>query len=441
MKILFVENRYKTYLWEIVGEEYLKLGHEVHFIVQNHRFTPKNVKFKVHKLDYPSANKENVTAEEAEKYKKVIASNRGLNYFGIQNNGFIAQYGDVIEDIVAKVNPDLVFGESTLFHELLIIEACKKRDILYLHPSSSRYPKNRFAFYKYDTLEPYKGSGERLELQEARKLAYLIGERKDLPDYMDVSREVPSKMELIMDKINLIRGYYKGERFNTPSPFYKKSLGSKIDKIIGRYEQLAHRELPSNQGLKVMYAMQMQPEANIDVWGYPFSNQAKVLKKIVGGLGENDILIIKPNPKSKYEIDEQIIDLIETSTSKICALSHSIGMDLIWDKIDAVVTVTGTVSIECVLNNKPVLMFGWGIQSKQKNCIQVKDQDDIKLALEQIRTASFPVLSEDEKVEFVNELLSTSYMGINGDGLHNLSYLKNEQNWKLLMKAYKEILH
>ena len=55
---------------------------------------------------------------------------------------------NTISNAIEKIKPDLVFGESTLFHELLVINACKSRGILYLHPSSCRYPTNRFSFYK-----------------------------------------------------------------------------------------------------------------------------------------------------------------------------------------------------------------------------------------------------------------------------------------------------
>jgi len=440
MKILFVENRYKTYLWERISQEYLQLGHEVHFIIQNHEFTTQNSNFKVHKIAYPFKNKFDLNPEEIQRYKKVIQSNRGLNYFGIKHNSFIAYYGDEIHKIIDKVKPDLAFGESTLFHELLVIEACRNKNILYLHPSSSRYPKNRFSFYKYDTLEPFKGSGEVLPQDEAIKLANTVGKRKALPDYMTVSRESPNKKQLFLDKVNLIKGYYSGEKYNTPSPLHKFFLGRKFAKIIESYELKANDRLPENKGLKIMYAMQMQPEANIDVWGYPNNNQSKVIERMIFSLGEEDIIIIKPNPKSKYEIDDSLLRLIDNNPRKVYALSHKIGMNLIWDEIDVVITVTGTVSIECILNNKPILMFGWGLQTKQKNCIQIKNEKDISLILSIIRDNSFPKLTEKEQGEFINELIATSYKGINGDGLHNLHYINDNENLDNLKSAYLDVL-
>lgn len=40
MKILFVENRYKTGLWEVIAKEFEHKGHEIFWIVQNPMFKP-----------------------------------------------------------------------------------------------------------------------------------------------------------------------------------------------------------------------------------------------------------------------------------------------------------------------------------------------------------------------------------------------------------------
>jgi hypothetical protein len=440
MKILFVENRYKTYLWERIGQEYVQLGHEVHFIIQNHEFTPQNSSFKVHKIAYPSKNKSNLTSEEVQRYKKVIQSNRGLNYFGIRFNGFIAYYGIEIEKIIDKIQPDLALGEATLFHELLVIDSCKNNNILYLQPTSCRYPKNRFSFYKYETMEPYKGSGEVLLEKEAIKIANLIGKRKVLPDYMGKPLATPSKMELFFDKVKLIKGYYFGEKYNTPSPFYKIFLDRKFAMNIDNYESKANDKLPKNKGLKVLYPMQMQPESGIDVWGYPNNNQSQVIERIISALGDDDLIIIKPNPKSKYEIDNSLLNLIDNNRKKVYPLSHNIGMDLIWNEIDVVITVSGTVSIECIFDNKPILMFNNCLQTNQKNCVQINNDSDMSFYFSKIRNKTYPKLTENEKAVFINELTAKSYKGINGDGLHDLYYINERENYDNLKSAFLDIL-
>lgn len=439
-KIIFVENRYRTDLWYVIAEYYQKLGHEVHIIFQNLTFDKKNSSFKNHVIKYPSPSAEDLNTEEKKYYEKIITTHRGINYFGINNYSFIKYYDKKIRKIIDKIKPDFVFGESTLFHELLIINYCKEIGILYLHPSSSRYPKNRFSFYLYDSLTPYKGSGEKLDFEKAQQMVNKIADRKVLPDYMNRNLKKPNIFEKIYDKLVLSIEYYKGEKFNTPSPFAKLNLDLKYKFILIYFNFLSQPFIKNSEGLNILYPMQMQPEANIDVWGYPNNNQAKIIKDIIRNTSKKDRLFIKPNPKSKYEIDYRIINLIKEFPKKIVALKNNTRMDDIIDDIDLVITVSGTISIECIFKNKPIIMCGQGIQSSQKNCVKINNISEISKYLELVRKNTFPKISEKEKVNFINELLSKSYDGVNGDGLHNKVYLNEKNNMSKLRSAYKSII-
>ncbi|SDL80918.1 Capsule polysaccharide modification protein KpsS [Salinimicrobium catena] len=437
MTILFIENRYKTSLWESIGREYEKDGHKVQWIVQNPIFKPSFGE--VHILPFPKKFKKKKFYTRS--LNKIIKGNRGLNYFGIKKDDFIFWYENEIEKKLDELKPDLVFGESTLFHELLVIKGCKKRGILYLHPSSCRYPKNRFSFYKYDTLEPYGSSNEKLPEKEAKETAFKIGKRLALPDYMEVSKFKPSKIDLIKDKIRLTFGYYLGEKYNTPSPFRKWKINRFYSQLIKEWEELAVGIGALKKEFYVMYPMQMQPEANIDVWGFPFNNQAKVLQDILDNLGEDEKLIIKPNPKSKYEICPEVIKFIQDNPDRVIPLKHSCKMDEVWEHIDLVVTVTGTISIECIFDNKPVFLLGQGIQRFQKNCLTKEKEININYAIDLVKTSKFPQLEEDDKISFLNQLISTSFQGTNGDGLHNKRYLDDPENLLNLKNAYSKVVN
>lgn len=432
MKILFVENRYKTGLWEVIGREFKKEGHEIHWIVQNHFFKPSFGSINI--LPYPRklTKPKNYTPE----IKKIIQADRGLNYFGIKSDDFIFWYEHEIEIALDKIKPEMVFGESTLFHELLVIKACKQRGILYLHPSSCRYPKNRFSFYQYDTLIPYGNSGEQLPVSEAKNIAHAIGKRLALPDYMNVSKNKISRGQWIKDRVKLTLAYYFGERYNTPSPFMKKKVNSYFNKQIKEWENLAVGIDGLKEEFYVLYAMQMQPEANIDVWGHPYNNQTKVIQRILNDLGANEKLIIKPNPKSKYEISSELIKLVKENPKQVIALKHSSKMDELWPFMDLVVTITGTISIECIFDNKPVVLLGQGLQATQKNCVVLDANEHLQPIIQKVKTGTFPMLTEDEKVAYLQLIMNTSFKGVNGDGLHNKSYLEDEVNMTGLMKSY-----
>jgi hypothetical protein len=435
MKILFVENRYKTTLWELIAEKYIKLGHEIFWIVQNPMFKPS--KGTIHILPFPK--KVNWTKVYTPAINKIIRADRGINYFGIKSDNFIFWYQKEIEKIIEEIQPNLVFGESTLFHELLTIDSCKKRNILYLHPSSSRYPVNRFSFYQYDTLIPFEFSDDTYTREQSLKVIESIAKRTKLPDYMSVIKHSLSRKDWLLDKLKLSIGYYRGEKYNTPSPFKKRRVTKMYSLNIDNWEKSALDISHIKNDFNILYAMQMQPEANIDVWGYPNNNQAEVVEWIASQLKDGEKLIVKPNPKSKYEISDKLLQVIKKHQDKIIPLKHTTKMDELWHHIDLVVTVTGTISIECIFDNKPIVMLGQGLQTKEKNCTVLNTNDSLIPTITLVKEKNYPTLTEQEKIDYLNHLMNTSFAGINGDGLHNIHYLE-EANLEELKAAYTRIL-
>lgn len=437
MKILFIENRYKTGLWEEIAKEYIKDGHEIYWIVQNPMFKPSFGEVTV--LPFPK--KINFKKKYTPEIQKIIDGNRGLNYFGVKTDDFIFWYEREIEKALDKINPNLVFGEPTLFHELLVINSCKRKKILYLHPSGTRYPNNRFSFYLYDTLEPFKGSSEKLDASAALEIVHSIASRAISLNYMKILRYKLTKTDWLKDKLRLTFGYYLGEKYNTPSPLYKKKINDYYSKNIVQWETLASDIRMIGDEFNILYAMQMQPEANLDVWGHPNNNQTFVLQRILNELSDGEKLIVKPNPKSKYEISDELLELIKNNPYKIIALHHTSKMTDIWPLINVVVTVTGTISMECIFDNKPVIMLGPGLQNDQKNCHVLKKGEKYRPIFDEIKVNRFPKLTDHEKVDYLQTIIASSFEGTNGDGLHNVHYLRDVENFSNLKKAYKSILN
>lgn len=436
MKILFVENRYKTGLWEVIAKEFEHKGHEIFWIVQNPMFKPSFGNVTV--LPFPKKMKlEKIYTPEIQ---KIIDGNRGMNYFGIKSDDFIFWYEKEVEKAIQSIKPDLAFGEPTLFHESLVINSCKKRNILYLHPSTTRYPNNRFSFYLNDTQEPYKGSNDLMAHDTALKTVEAIRTRQALPDYMSVLRYKLTRLDWIKDKLRLSLAYYFGERYNTPSPFTKRKINSHYAKNVLKWEEIAVGTTKIENGFHVLYAMQMQPEANIDVWGYPYNNQTKVIQQIINDLRGSEKLILKPNPKSKYEISDELLALVKSNSERIIVLKHSSKMTDVWSKTDVVVTVTGTIAIECVFDNMPVIMLGEALHTKQKNCYHLRSGESMQPIFKQIQKGDFPRLTIEEKVEYLQKLMQTSFEGTNGDGLHNSHYIKDADNLIKLKTAYTNIV-
>ena len=411
MKILFVENKYQTEFWEIIAKELIKKGHEIFWLVQNHNFSPKVGYSYV--IPYPSKKSLNNNIDENIKY--IIDSDRNLNYFRKIEKGHYSYYSCEIIKILKKLNPNIIFGESTLFHELLTIHNARKLGILYLFPTSCRYPKNRFSFYKYNSLEPFEGDQIPYNIQEALYIIKSIADREVKPDYM-VSINESLCVKFIKKWHNALlmtKSYYQGERYNLPSPITKYIIEIENKKLKQQWHKISSMKSFKRVDYRfyLMYPMHQQPESTIDVWGYPFNNQLEIIKELLQNTNEDVLIVIKPNPKPYYELTKELIDFI-TANNRIIIVPLNVSMDAILNSIDLVVTVTGTIAIECIFSNKPVLTLIKTLNNENPNCIYLNDLSQLSLYVEMVKSNKFPKNTDENQVTFLNRLKTSSYEGV-----------------------------
>lgn len=409
MKILFIENRYRTRFWEQIAEELQKEGNEVLFLVQNHRFKPRYGRVTI--LPYPGRiNVNRILNADNE----LIKSDRNINYFHHRGTEHYAYYRQMIREYLNRERPDVVFGESTAFHELLTIDLCKELSIPYLQPSTCRFPTGRFSFYRYDTLEPFSGSGEVLPDTEAIALVDRIVHRNIKPDYMLKNRvTLLTKMKRWRDLIHLSMGYMAGEHYNTPAPWIKSRIERKRGKLIRHWDELAaYRSIPQDKAhFSLLYPMQMQPEANLDVWGRTYRNQLNTIQQLIANTPEDVIVLVKPNPKSKYELTESLLAYF-ASEKRVVPIAHSVQMGEVLPQTDMVLTVTGTIAIECILANTPIVTMIKTLNNRSANCLWAESFDQINSFVELVRNGQFPRIDDRAKIDFINLLNQTSFKGI-----------------------------
>jgi hypothetical protein len=433
MTILFVENRYKTDFWAAIATELVKDGHQIHWIVQNHTFRP--TMGTVHILPY--FRQQPIQKNDAAPIKRVIAAHRGINYFGATDD-HIFYYQQQISDCLAAVQPDLVIGECTLMHELLTIEICRERDILFLHPTSCRYPVGRFAFYKYDSLEAFGGSGEVLSEEKAIFTATQIAEGKSKPVYMQKPQPL-SRKEKLQDKWRLITGYYGGERFNTPPILRKMQLDRNSATQVKALENIAIREIIATDDFKILFPLHMQPEANVDVWGRPFNDQIAVIKNTAAQLREGEYLYVKPNPKSKYELTAELLNTVQ-QLPNVRIFHPSVKMDAVIGQMQLLITISGTAAMECILADKPVVVLSPQYYAALGGGANLTDWAQLQGFITQIKNKTFPLLTASAKAQVINNWNKTSFAGNIGDGLHSRSFLHDAANMQGIIAAFRKII-
>lgn len=341
MRVVFVENRGKTAFWAQVAHALAARGDSVGWIVQNPSYAPGGVG-ETFSLGFPSAA-DMVDAPVPE----AVSTDRGRQYFGAGSRHYTF-YARRVAEALDQLRPDAVIGEPTLMHELLIVAECYQRAIPYLHPTMTRFPIGRFNVFKSDTQIPFIGSGDAWPRDRLVELAGAISNGRSLPSYM----AKPTTMEGWMRRWHraggqtlTTLGWLRGERFNTPSPGRKMVLQRMLKKNLEAWAALAR--MPNVSGPVVLYPLQMQPEANIDVWGRPYSDQVAFVKRLLAALPEEGAVAVKANPKSKYEASAEMLELAR-STDRVVLLPIACPMQDAQSVTTASVTVSGTVGFEAV---------------------------------------------------------------------------------------------
>ncbi len=431
IKVLFIENRQKTKLYEVLSEK-LPKNVENHWLVQNHMFAPK--KQRVNIIPYPK--KEQLKKpKEYHSLNQIIESDRQQNFFGKKSKAYFLYYYQKIAEVLNQIKPDIVFGESTAFHELLAIKHCKNNDILYLNPCTCRYPKGRFSFYMYDTLEPYLGSDEHYTESELQKTITQINNNEVKPDYMKVKKK--KVFERLKNQGFILWAFILGERFNTPHPFKKFILEYQKKKRTKQWNITSSEAKIKEKN--VLYPLQMQPEANIDVWGRQHRNQLETIKSIYTAMPKEATLYVKPNPKLKYEVSKNMIEFIENTPRVIAIPTHISMKDIIAD-IDVVVTVTGTIALERIFLEKPVITLVKTLNNTVSTCKHAKDKTHLKELIFDAVKKSKTKQKPNETPQFLNSIIKKSYTGIISDPYSDSCCISLE-NINNLANAFSDVIN
>lgn len=346
MRVVFVENRGKTAFWAEVARRLIARGHSVGWIVQNLAYAPPSGTGEAVFLGFPKAA-EMVEAPVPE----AVSTDRGRQYFcaGSRHYTFYARR---VEEALDLMRPDAVIGEPTLMHELLTMAECRLRGTPYLHPTMTRYPGGRFNVLEGDTQIPVICSGDAWPRDRLDELARAISEGRSLPSYMAKPTAMAVRMRQLRRAGGQTRttlGWLRGERFNTPSPARKLALQRMLRANLKSWAALARMPVATGpeKGPVILYPLQMQPEANIDVWGRPYSDQVALVKRLLAALPEDGAVAVKANPKTKYEASAELLALAR-SNPRVVLLPIDCTMKDAQAVTTGSVTVSGTVGFEAV---------------------------------------------------------------------------------------------
>ncbi len=412
MKFLFVENRYKTYFWEAMAQHLVRAGHDVAWLVQNHAFMPAIGR--VHVLPYPRRSDLRPPDESAD-IAFIRSSDRSINFLG-GNDRHYAHYQELIDACLNAEKPDVVVGEPTLFHELMAAGWCRRNRVRYLHPSMPGYPSGRFCIYDGDTKIPLGHSNDVPSDADCLALAQAIRTRSAIPDYMkppplDQGLRVHPVHRSWKDVRNIFFANLSGERYNTTPPWRRLWRPIGLTMRSRAWERLAlNRGSRRGECPFVLYPMQMQPEANLDVWGNRHRDQTVLIAAIADALPPGWDLLVKANPKTKYEMSGELIDVVR-ARANVIPLPIRMPMGDVLPSARLVVTVTGTIAIETVLSGIPLAQLGPGVTEGLPGCETIATVGALPTLIDVIVSEKFRTATDQDCIALVKKLYQTSFQG------------------------------
>ena len=383
--LLFIENREKSRFWNCVAQELMRCGHDIHWLVQNPVFKHGLVG-KIHLLPFPKQG-EFIHDPQCNVRWPSLVTDRGREHFDA-GSAHYHHYAAQIDRVFDMCRPDLVIGEPSLFHELLACSIAEGRNIAFVHPAAERYPQGRFVFFDGMTQNAFVESGELMSHVDAEAYAAHVISGKEQLTYMVTKSKIAalySTAKWAWTRRHILVGRLAGERFNTPSLLQKWRLSRETKRNLREWLRLSSALNADEHA--ILHPLQMQPEANIDVWGRPFSNQVETIRRLLKAAPKDVYLALKLNPKPRYEMSRALIELAQ-SEPRLRLLPLQTTMTDAMDQCIGAVTVCGTVGFESA--------FGKG------RCLSLKHP---------IIAANLPHMTAETPEEAVEKLLSDEKAG------------------------------
>lgn len=440
MKIFFIENRYTTRVFGLVAERLVQAGHQISWIVQNHRFAPVRTA-RVHYIPYPKV-RQLQKLPQGSKYEWIAQIDRGIRYFGGSADHYL-HYEACIEQILTKEQPDVVFGESTQFHELITFELCRARGIFFLHPVASRIPSGRITFFEGDSLDSLFGEGIPLPADEAEAILKAVYERRYTTfTNSNFALPVPDRVRELMRKLHnstiMTLAWLEGERYITPSPIHKVCLERRKNSALKKLSRISEPKLAEGilPARYVLYPMQMQPETNLDVWGKPWHDQASIISAAARSIAQAGYqLIVKLNPSAKYELLEPGLFAALREPNVSLAPPGS-PMAPLFAAATAVLSVTGSVIYESVFCGKPVFVLGDHSMARLAGVTALPHPEQLGQALAKMNGSAD---AQACALGVIQQVVRTSYPGIWFDPV-TMSQFETEANLMALTAAFEHVI-
>lgn len=189
----------------------------------------------------------------------------------------------------------------------------------------------------------------------------------------------------------------------------------------------------------IYFPLHMQPEASTSPMAGVYVNQILIAQMLAYHLPKDVYIYIKENPHQNAARREKKFYEELLKIPQVRLVPNSFDTYALTNNSLAVVTATGTVGLEALYRQKPVLMFGNNFYQHAKGVFQIKNNSDCKQALNKILLNNFKPKIKNFKV-FLKALENTTLEGyIDPNYKKNVSVSKINSNKNILQGLTKKI--
>ena len=340
-------------------------------------------------------------------------------------------------------NIDVIFGETTHAAEALAAELAPFLNVRHYHICQLTIPGNRFGFFEGFSIDRLT---ELSKFDESQKVNWLTHARELLnqkfkPFTFVFFTKVPKF------KFNFITKFFKHLlNFNlfkngdqtaiTLFPIIINKLKRIINYFLEKHFIKFYDMQVSNNYL--LYLMQRQPEATIDLYGGYYSNQTELIKNISRACPSTHDIFIKLHPNGMGEFPFfELYKISKLNRVKLIKYSEE-SLDLI-KNCSCVITVSGTAGIEASILGKPVFLLSDVYYERLNGVSRINNFNELRESIVEITTKNeqFEFIESDKELNYLYE---NSFEGIIGDPVTTVGVTENE-NISKVVKGVKTILN
>lgn len=241
---------------------------------------------------------------------------------------------------------------------------------------------------------------------------------------------------------NIYSEYLFGDLKN--SIWEKLQIKRKQKKNKRDYSALVSQEIPDGKFL--LFLFHMQPEYTVDGIATNFYNQSEFVTSIARRLPSGLTLVVKEHPFTVGKIHRPKSYYSDIARHpNIIFLDHNIDSHILLKKSIGVVTLTGTIALEGVFFNKPVIVVGNIFFRFFDEVYAASNIDEIMSLISKIWKKSKIDSNEQHRLDLISgyRLLNAFYSATYEGQMYRASAPdahRSEENIKLLKKGFlKEI--